>query len=113
GDLVAVIGLVRTTEPRIARELRRQVRRLETVAVDAVPRRPFELIRAAARDEVDAETAGLHVQIVAASIYGDLVEGIEIEVHRGRAARCRVGDDDAVEIPHRIGCECALADKSR
>ena len=43
----------------------------------------------------------------------DLVEGVEVEIHRRGAARRRVGDDDAVQVPHRVGGQSALADEAR
>jgi hypothetical protein len=108
-----VVRLVGAIEPRVADQFVRQIGRFHAVVVERELRVALELIRAAAGDEVDAEAAGLHLQIVAAGVDRDLVEGIEVEIHRRGAAGGRIGDDDAVEVPHRVGGERALADERR
>ena len=112
-NLIRVVRLVRAHQPRIAGERPRQVRRLQAVVVERELGAARELVGAAPGHEVDPEAAGLHFQIVAAGRDRHLVEGVEVVIRRGRAPRRRVGDDDAVQVPHRVGGQRALADKTR
>ena len=81
-DLIGVVRLVASEQPRVADELGWQVRRLHLMVIDSEARRSLELIRAAARHEVDPQAARLHLQIVAPRVHGHLVERVEVEVRR-------------------------------
>src|SRR5439155_12829176 len=58
-DLIRMVRFVRSAEPRVALERIGQVGRLHRVVVQGELDVAFELIGAAARDEVDAQAAGL------------------------------------------------------
>ncbi len=69
----------------------------------------MEGVGAALGDEVHSEAAGLHGEIAAAGGDVDLLEGVEVEVGRGRAGGGHVRDVEAVERPHLVAREGTLA----
>ena len=112
-NLIGVIRLVRAEQPRIALQRAREIRRLQTVVVEGEFGASLERVRPSAGDEIDAETARLNLQIVAAGADCHLVEGVEVVIGRGCTARRRVRDHNAVEVPHGVGGQRALPDKPR
>ena len=112
-NLIRVVRLVGPQQSRVAVQGAWQIGRFQAVVVEGELGAPLERVGAATRHEIDADAAGLDLQVVAAGVDCHLVEGIEIEVRRGRPARRRVGDGDAIEVPHRVGKQRALTDESR
>ena len=93
GGLVRVFGHV---DARVGLEAVGDVVRLELVAAEVRPRGGVERVRAALGDEIQANSAGHHREIVAAGVDLDLIEGVEVVVRGRAAATSGVGDDDTV-----------------
>ena len=96
-------------ETRIGLQGLGEIGRLPLLVGDEVAAAAVELVGAALRDHVQAETAGLHGEVAAAGGDIDLLEGAEVEVSRGRAGRGHVGDHEAVERPDAVSRKRSLA----
>ena len=108
-EIEAPVGIARHVIRRLRRHRRGERRQLERNVVglqarvgEVAAHAAVELVPAALDGEVDVQAAGALTDVVAGRADVNLVEVVEVEVHRGLPRGAHVGDLDAVERPRRV-----------
>ena len=118
------VDAVARREGRLGVEVVPRVGRREVLLVEVQPRhevlvgveeapRGAPVVGAAPGDHVDHDAPGGDVGVAAAGRHLDVLERVEVEVARGGADGGHVGDDHAVERPHRLAVHRSWPDEAR